>query len=108
LIIEPLLKKVSFLRFSDYKEFIAASKEDDKIEIMSEVNNMYRTLCSLFCLLLILELLVKANAWFPVLETKEPIAGIVLLMITFAFSYRKQTQYIVKRVKVRLEKTAPN
>src|SRR6266540_3344577 len=41
LIIEPVLKKISFLRFADYAEFVFASKKDSKIDVLSESNNMY-------------------------------------------------------------------
>ena len=51
LFIEPFLKWLRFLKFSDYSKFVAASKVDSKIELFSEVNNMYRTLCSLFFLI---------------------------------------------------------
>jgi hypothetical protein len=39
LIIEPLLKKISLLKFADYGDFVTASKKDEKIELLSEVNN---------------------------------------------------------------------
>src|ERR1700676_3643489 len=51
LIIEPLLKAFCFVRFANYKDFVAASQKDPKLEILSEVNNTYRTLASLFTLL---------------------------------------------------------
>ena len=38
-IIEPLFKKIKFLNFRDYKEYVVASKQDTKIELLSEVNN---------------------------------------------------------------------
>jgi len=99
LVIEPFLRKLTFLKFADYKEFVDASKKDEKIEVLSEVNNMYRTLCAMFILLIIL----KFYEW---METKAPIIKdwsnwivITLLLFMFLFSYRKQTQYITKRIK---------
>jgi len=47
LVIEPILRKTSFLRFADYEDFVAALKKDEKLELLSEVNNTYRTL--VFC-----------------------------------------------------------
>ena len=41
LAIEPLLKRIAFLKFADYKDFISASEKDKKIELLSEVNNTY-------------------------------------------------------------------
>jgi hypothetical protein len=59
LVIEPLLKRISFLQFVDYKDFTSASKKDDKLELLSEVNNTYRTLCAVFILLLLLKRLSR-------------------------------------------------
>jgi hypothetical protein len=99
LIIEPLLKRLSFVRFADYKDFVAASKKDGQLELLSEVNNTYRTLCSLFSLLLLLKLYVKIEGRFPLLREWHATVLAVLLLIMFLFSYRKQTSYITKRIK---------
>lgn len=39
--IEPLLKKLRIIQYSEYADFVEASKADPKIEILSESNNMY-------------------------------------------------------------------
>lgn len=51
LVLEPLLKRLHFLKFSDYRDFVNASKVDPQIDVLSETNNMYRTLCSLLAVL---------------------------------------------------------
>ncbi|MBW8042626.1 MAG: hypothetical protein FVQ85_21885 [Planctomycetes bacterium] len=99
LVIEPLLKRLSFLQFADYKDFITASKKDEKIELLSEVNNTYRTICSLFILLLLLKLYEEIEFKLPFLKEWDGIIIVVLLLVTFLFSYRKQTNYITKRIK---------
>ena len=100
LAIDPLLKRLSFIQFADYKDFVAASKKDEKIELLSEVNNTYRTLCSLFILLLLLKLYEKIEVIFPVPKEWEAIVLVVLLLVIFLLSYRKQTSYITKRIKI--------
>lgn len=100
LVIEPLLKRLSFLQFADYKDFVAASKKDEKLELLSEVNNTYRTLCSLFILLLSLKLYEQIQFRFPFLKEWDGIIIVVLLLVIFLFSYRKQTSYITKRIKI--------
>ena len=100
LVIEPLLKYLSFLQFADYKDFVAASKKDEKIELFSEVNNTYRTLSSLFILLLLLKLYEKVEGRFPILKDWDGFILMVLLLIVFLLSYRKQTSYITKRIKI--------
>ncbi len=99
LVIEPILRKTSFLRFADYGDFVAASKKDEKLELLSEVNNTYRTLCSLFTLLLLLKLYEVIETKIPFLAEWNALVLLVLLLIMFLFSYRKQTGYITKRIK---------
>lgn len=99
LIVEPFLKKVKFLKFAEYSEFITACEKDPKIDLLSESNNMYRTLVALFVSLLFSMLYVflitkyewSINSSFYVLT--------VLLLAMFIFAYRKQTNYITKRIK---------
>ena len=98
LIIEPALKRVSFLRFADYKDYISASKADETIEILSEVNNMYRTLCSLLVIILLLKIYQEVASKFPLLEEWGLIILYGLLLVMFLASYRKQTNYITKRI----------
>ncbi len=100
LIIEPVLKWISFVRFADYADFVAASKKDNQVEVLSEANNTYRTFCSLFSLLLFLKLYGHIEARLPFLRSWDATTLAVLLLILFLFSYRKQTGYIAKRVKI--------
>jgi len=99
LFIEPFLKWIKFLKFSDYKKFISASKEDSKIELFSEINNMYRTLCSLFLLLSLTKIYETYLADLKFFKNYDSIFIVVLLLLLFLFSYRKQTKYITKRVE---------
>lgn len=98
LFIEPVLKKITFLKFSSYADFTSASKKDLSIEIFSEVNNMYRTFVAMFTLLGILKLYELLAIKFSVLNNLSLCILMVFLFVMFLFSYRKQTQYITKRV----------
>jgi hypothetical protein len=99
LCIEPILKKLTFLKFIEYSEFISASKVDQKIDLLSEVNNMYRTICSMFLMLLVIKSYENAESYYPLLKNLAPILLALILFVIFLFSYRKQTNYITKRVK---------
>ena len=99
LVIEPVLKKLSFLQFADYKDFIEASKKDSKIELLSEINNMYRTLCSLFIVLVLLRLYELIESKLLILKSVNSYILAILLLVLFLFSYRKQTNYITKRIR---------
>lgn len=99
LVIEPLLKRFSFLKFTDYKDFVAASKKDEKVELFSEINNTYRTLCACFTLLILLKIFESIENKFLFDKIWVAFFLVVLLLILFLLSYRKQTEYITKRVK---------
>lgn len=98
LFIEPVLRKVSFLKFADYKDFISASKQDPKIESLLEVNNMYRTFVAMFVLLILVKFYGMATIKFPELVSWNSWIFVVILTLMFLLSYRKQTQYITKRI----------
>lgn len=102
LLIEPLMKTIGILKFSDYKDFVNASKKDSKIDIISEANNTYRTFISLFLNLIILKCynLLEINFyWFENIQTY---LILIILLIIYILSYRKQTNYLVKRIKSNL------
>jgi len=98
LVVEPVLKWVTFLRFSNYEDFVSASEQDKKLELLSEANNMYRTITALFFILLALNFYEILETAFPALKEWKSILIIVALLIMFLFAYKKQTQYIVARV----------
>jgi hypothetical protein len=102
LVLEPLLKKFSFIKFSDYKNFVTASKKDNKIELLSEINNMYRTLLSLCISLVISKLVFFIQS---ILAIQDDISNTILLIalaFLFLLSYKKQTTYITKRIEANL------
>lgn len=98
LIIEPILKKIKYLNFVDYKHFQKASDSDSTISILSEVNNMYRTLTALFIIIIILKIYVSLENSLTFLLNFRYEILIGLLLLIFFLSYRKQTNYIVSRV----------
>ncbi|MBV0934735.1 hypothetical protein [Marinobacterium weihaiense] len=98
IVIEPILKWMKFVRFSEYRDYVDASSKDKLIEVLSEANNMYRTFLSLFVslsLLKVFEILSERYQCLSFISSEITILG---LLILFAFSYRKQTDYITKRV----------
>jgi len=100
LIVEPLLKKISFIKFSEYKDYISASKEDKNIEILSETNNMYRTFISLFLIVI----LIKIYSLYTVPYEITIYFILVILFLMFLFAYKKQTSYIIKRIERNIKK----
>lgn len=102
LIIEPILKYSSFIKPEEYPDFVKASKDDEKLYLLLEVSNSYRTLCTMSLMLVLLKIyeviktsLIFGNEWGAILL-------LVFLLVIFLFSYQKQTNYISKRVKANL------
>lgn len=98
LVIEPGLKALRFITFVDYGKFIEASRGDPAIEVLSETNNMYRTLCALFVLLPGVVLFDRIAPALPWLVYWLPFIVGAILLVLFLYAYRKQTAYITKRV----------
>ena len=97
-VIEPLYKGFGWVVFAEYKDYIEASKQDSKIDILSMENNTYRTLIATFVSLLVVYCLDLAQ-WFRNFKDSKYAVPVylTLLIVLFSFSYRKQTSFVRKR-----------
>lgn len=98
LVIEKILRKIKFIKFSGHDDFIVASKDDPKLEVLSQENNMYRTFIAMFILLLLSKLYLYIRTIYPNLLNYDFYILTSLLLIMFLYSYRKQTTYIFNRI----------
>ena len=98
LVVEPILRKVRLVKFVNYSEYVKASKKDPKIELFSEINNSYRTLSSMLILTLLLTGWEFVEYKWIVLKGISPYLLLGSLIVMFLYSYKKQTEYIIKRV----------
>lgn len=96
-VIEPLLK--IFIKFSKHDDYIVASKNDPKIEILLLENNMHRTFIAMLFLFLLVKFYEYLSVSFHTLNTNLFLILVILLIILFIFSYRKQVGYIRSRVE---------
>ena len=101
LIVGNLLRKLTFIKFADYSEYVIATDKDNKIELFSEVNNMYRTIISMLTILLFAKLWESINECLKLTNGTSLSLLIISLLILFIFSYKKQTGFVVKRVETR-------
>jgi hypothetical protein len=99
LAIEPLLRRIKFIRFADYKDFLSTSEKDVKIEQLLGENSMYRTFISLFVFILLTLIYDKIAVRFCIPIENTIIVLLIALLVIFLFSYRKQTTFIRKRVE---------
>ena len=99
-VIEPWFKWWKIVRYAKYEDFLKAEAKDTKITTLLSESNMFRSFVAMFLLLLILYgvcLIPSAIEWL-----RTPFAIIVilvLLLILFTVSFRKQSNYIRKRVE---------
>jgi len=98
LLVEPALKKIGFIKFVPYQDFVSAEKTDSKLELLSEVNNMYRTFVSLFLCLIFLKVFNYLSNKYLLIQNWQIEILVTILLGLFLFSYRKQTEYITKRI----------
>jgi hypothetical protein len=104
LIVEPILKRVRFVIFADYKDFVHACEKDPKIETLSEQNNMFRTLTAMFVALFGLRLFDLAVWRLGVPKALSATLIFSALLIMFVFAYRKQTNYVKRRVEAAMKR----
>lgn len=100
IVVEPLFKKIKIINFIKYNDYVNASKKDNKIDILSESNNIYRTMIALCLLLALAKFISYLYNWFDWFKVCYPWIILVLLTILFSLAYKKQTNYIKKRAAV--------
>ena len=101
LIVKPLLWKLNILNkeySSKESDFYKAEEKDPKIKILFTDYNMYRNFISTFSLLIIVKLVTIIQEHVAFKSTFVHTIIILLLLVLFILSYKKQLQYIYKRV----------
>ncbi|MFG6394709.1 MAG: hypothetical protein K1W24_11120 [Lachnospiraceae bacterium] len=98
LAVEPLCKKIKWVKYADYSSYIKASRKDDKIDVLSEVNNSFRTIFSLCLILITTKIYMLIVAWLEIPQKYNKLIVLTVITLIFAVSYRKQTKYVVDRV----------
>lgn len=104
IVLEPIFKKFKIIELAAYSDFLRAVKNDPKIETLSETNNMYRSILSALVILCLLVLVDKIVHEYEILSSFFKYASLPALLILFGLSYRKQSEYIAKRIKSNNEK----
>lgn len=99
LVVEWICKKSRFITFTPYESFVMAEKKDSKITTLSMENNIVRSYISVFVLSLIALFYKTLSSEFIFFSRYQDVILLVCLLVLFGFSYRKQTDYIRKRVE---------
>jgi hypothetical protein len=97
-VVEPVLKWLSFVPTGKYSAYLHARELDEKLELMVEVLNTYRTLATTFLMLLFGIVLSWLSGAVGVDAVWRERCVLVALFILFLFSFRKQAKYIEGRI----------
>ena len=81
-----------------YENFLIAEKKDKKINILLQELNMYRTLFSLFILVIFVKIYEYISIKCNFLSYNFYIV-VFLFILIFYFSYKKQNKYLIERIK---------
>lgn len=103
IIIEPVYKKICFVVYARYADFLKASEKDSKIDILLMENNTYRTLISVFFVMLLFYIFDQIE-W---IRNNYDSVNVVVINLLFliglmTLSFRKQTSFIRKRTHYHL------
>lgn len=104
LLVEPALLRLGLIEFAPYEDFVRVSKIDEKLEVLSEANNMYRTICALAFSIGVISAYQFAASYLSFLQRVTPAAVIGGLFFVYLAAYRKQTAYIRKRIATNTHK----
>ena len=98
LILDPILRKLKFLKPKNYESFVASERSDKKLQTLVSNHGLYRTF---FTAGLIYLLLLGLSSMFPSLASANQLVFILFVvagMTVFLFAFRKEDDYIHTRV----------
>jgi hypothetical protein len=98
LALEPILKRLGVVSYSEYSNFVKANRTDPKIDVLLEESNMYRTLCMAFICISVLTTIKKISPSLLIPTLAHYITFSIALFFILILSYRKQSDYISQRV----------
>lgn len=94
IVIEPILKAISWVKFAPYSEFLRAEKEDAKLTILSQENNVFRSYISLMFISILGYIYKNCSLNLRLSLNNESLVLIVILFVLFLFAYKKQTSFV--------------
>ncbi len=105
LLVEPVLRWLSFVRSGEYEKYLQAAEADSKLELMIEVSNTYRTIATTFIVLLFFDFYVGLMSSFGLSPQWQLRIAIALLGLLFLAALSKQSSFVSKRIKRYSERT---
>ena len=107
-VFESIFIKWKIVTYAPSKDYIFAEKKDDKLVVLLEMNNLFRTVMTMLSLILLCFVGRHIYSYTAVAKEVIVILMLCILFILFVSSYRKQTIAIGKRVEYVKEKEKIN
>lgn len=104
LVVEPFYKNTKIVNYAPYPHYLDAKDKDVEIKDLLSVNNLYRTMVGGCFGILLLKAYFCLEENCPCLAENRFFVVVSVVVIMFSFAYRKQTDYIRKRVERIVEK----
>lgn len=97
LILDPLLRKLRFLKLKDYRSFLIREKDDQKLDALVANSGLYRTFFTAGAIYLIALMSSSATAYL----TRQGLitAFVIGGMVVFLFAFKKEDGYIHSRIE---------
>lgn len=98
LIVDPVLKRARLIPRSNYADYVRACARDDKVSVLLETSNTYRTMTSACVIGLgayVLSMILPSD-WLR----HDAVGGVAIVVMSalFAFAYIKQNRSVSRRV----------
>lgn len=99
--VEPILKLIRLVHFEPYSDYLKAAKKDDRLELMSQENNTYRTYTAMCITIIGVFIYSQTKHLNPHLKSHALAVGTALVAVTIlmGLAYRKQTGFVTKRIR---------
>lgn len=99
LFVEPICKKMGIVKFAAYGKFLEASQKNEKINRLSEVNNLYRNFIATALVIGVLLLIQFVSLNQDIIRLCGYIVIFLIVLGILLYSYHKQTEYVRKNVE---------
>lgn len=96
------LKKIGFIQYAPYADFVEAESIDSKVSGLAEQSSFYRTLCCGFGLLTIFSAFDGREPIFSDLPGWAETIAFLVISVLFLLAYKKQCSFVFNRVKTQL------
>lgn len=98
LIVEPIMKQAKIISERNYDNFLDAERKDAKITVLSATNNSFRTYTAVCLIAMAVKIIMSVKSIVTTIGSCRDWIILVLLVLLFACSYKKQDGYLCKRI----------